>query len=290
MASIARFIPGSIKQAIKRPLERRFGKIEMARPYEIVVDPSRRPLAGRHAVVTGASGAIGRAISIRLATDGAEVTAIARDVERLEALVEEIESLGGVARSKSLDLSDADAVRTAAEQSGYVDILVNNAGGSSRGKHAYVWEQTVETIDEVLSVNLRSAMLTTAAFGRGMVKRGDGGRIVNLGSTVAVGGLSKFSEYAAAKAGVVSYTRSAALEFGPHGVTVNCVTPGIVQRDQISHANVEVTLKKSVLPTLGRAEDIAQMVGFLVGPQASWITGQEFIVDGGRSIGLHGES
>lgn len=289
MANLARLIPQTVKRAVRGPLERRFGKVEMTRPYELVIDPSRQPLVGHHAVVTGASGAIGRAISIRLAAEGARVTAVARDTKKLEELVEEIESLGGTASWQSLDLNDAEAVRSIAERLGHVDVLVNNAGGSSRAKNAYVWEQTAETIDEVLSVNLRSAMLTTGAFGRGMVERGGGGRIVNLGSTVAAGGLSKFSEYAAAKAGVVGYTRSAALELGPHGVTVNCVAPGIVQRDQISHAKVEATLKKGVLPDLGRPEDIAQMVGFLVGPHAGWITGQEFIVDGGRSIGLHGE-
>lgn len=289
MASLSRLLPGPLKQAIKRPLQRKFGKIELSRPYEIVIDPAYLPLAGKIAVVTGASGAIGRAIAIRLAADGAHVVAVARDAKKLQALAAEITSLGGEARWESLDLSDAVAVRVAAERLGSIDILVNNAGGSSRSKNAHIWEQTVETIDDVLAVNLRATMLTVAAFGQGMITSGRGGRIVNLGSAVGVGGLSKFSEYAAAKAGVAGFTRSAALEFGPHRVTVNCVTPGIVQRDPITHASTQQTLRKTVLPELGRAEDIAEMVGFVVGPRAGWITGQEFVVDGGRSLGLHGE-
>lgn len=290
MGKLARLVPRPLRREIKTRLQRRFGAIEMARPYEIVVDPAHRPLADKVAVVTGASGAIGRAIAVRLAVDGALVVAAARDIEKLHALADEISALGGATRVESVDLSDAAAVRDFASRVGPIHILVNNAGGSSRSRSAQIWEQAPETIDEVLRVNLRAAMLTTAAFGRGMIEGAAGARIINLGSTTALGGLSKFSEYAAAKAGVVGYTRSAALEFGPHGVTVNCVTPGIVQRDRISESKAASTVKRGVVPRLGRAEDIAEMVGFLAGPRAGWITGQEFVIDGGRSIGLHGES
>ncbi|WP_150463159.1 SDR family NAD(P)-dependent oxidoreductase [Nesterenkonia ebinurensis] len=289
MAKITKFVPGPLKQAIKRPLKRKFGTVEMSRPYRITVDPSPRPLANRRAVVTGASGAIGRAIAIRLAADGAHVIAIARDADKLQALVTEIKSLGGEAQWESLDLSDAAALRDTAERLGPIDILINNAGGSSRSKNAYIWDQSVEVIDEVLSVNLRATMLAVSAFGRGMISTGNGGCIVNLGSTVGVGGLAKFSEYAASKAGVFGFTQSAALEFGAHRVTVNCVTPGIVQRGQITQSEIERTLTKGILPHLVRAEDIAEMVAFVVSPRAASITGQEFIVDGGRSLGLHGE-
>ncbi|MBO0594577.1 SDR family oxidoreductase [Nesterenkonia sp. E16_7] len=261
----------------------------MSRPYQIVADPNWRPLAGKVAVVTGASGAIGRAITIRLAVDGAKVIALARDSEKLRTLVAEVDALGGTAEWESVDLRDSRAIREIAERLGSIDILINNAGGSSRSRNANIWDQSTETIDDVLTVNLRAPMLTVAAFGRGLLDSGPGGRIINLGSTVGVGGLPKFSDYAAAKAGVAGYTRSAALEFGPHGVTVNCVTPGIIQRGQIGPSKVEKTLKKGVLPRLGRAEDVAEMVAFIAGPHAAWITGQEIVVDGGRSIGLHGE-
>lgn len=289
MARVVSLIPKPLRQVAKSRLERWFGSVEMSRPYELVVAPDRRPLEGKIAVVTGASGAIGRSISIQLAMDGAEVIALARNTDKLRDLVDEITTLGGSARWDTVDLSDTSAIEQAAARIGPIDVLVNNAGGSSRRKNTYIWEQTSNTIDEILAVNLRATMITTKVFGAIMLGADRGGRIINLGSTVAVGGLAKFSEYAAAKAGVVGYTQSAALEFGPHSITVNCVTPGIVLRGEIPQKRVESTLTKSVLPRLGRAEDISQMVAFLAGPRAEWITGQEFIVDGGRSIGLHGE-
>jgi 3-oxoacyl-[acyl-carrier protein] reductase len=282
--------PRRLKDAIKRPLERRFGRVEMSRAYEIVLNPDYRPLAGQTAVVTGASGAIGRAVAIRLAADGAHVIAVARNRNKLQELVHEITALGGSASFMVVDLTNASAVHDCASRLGPINILVNNAGGSARGNHAHIWEQATETIDEVLTVNLRAAIITTAAFGSGMLSNPSEGRIINVGSTVAVGGLARFSEYAGAKAGIVGFTRSAALEFGPHGITVNCVTPGIVQRGQIRHEAAELIVKKGVLPRLGRAEDIAECITFLAGPRGGWITGQELIVDGGRSIGLHGES
>lgn len=285
MPRLARLIP----QPLKRILKRHLVQTEMSRPYELIIDAVRRPLQGKVAVVTGASGAIGRAIAVRLATDGASVVAIARNPEKLNHLSCEITALGGDARVKCIDLTDADSIFALANELNTVDILVNSAGGSSRDRNALIWEQTPEIVDELISTNLRSVMLMTSAIGKLMVTSGVEGRIVNIGSTVAAGGLARFSEYAAAKAGVIGYTRSAALEFGPYGITVNCVTPGIIQRGVINDMAVESTLKKSVIPRLGRSEDISEMVAFLVGPRAAWITGQEFIVDGGRSIGLHGE-
>lgn len=289
MAKLSSLVPGALRDRIRRSLESRYGKTDMSRIYEIVVTPDHKPLTGSVAVVTGASGVIGRAIAVRLAADGAEVVAVGRDAEKLEAVAQEIRTLGGRVRTESVDLTDHVSIGQLVQRVGRADILVNNAGGSSRQKNMKLWEQTTETIDDVLSVNLRATMLCTAAFGREMVQAMAGGRVINLGSTVAVGGLSNFSDYAAAKAGVTGFTRSAALEFGPLGITVNCVTPGIVQRGEISEKKVLATLRKSVLPQLGRAEDIAEMVCFLASPKASWITGQEFVIDGGRSIGLHGE-
>src|SRR5690606_13748476 len=126
-------------------------KMEFARPYEIVLDPEHRPLTGQVAVVTGASGTIGRAIAVRLAADGARVVAVARDARKLEALMAEVAEFGGRAGWERVDLADGDAVHDLAKRVGPIDILVNNAGGSSRAKNAYVWEQSVEVIDEILA-------------------------------------------------------------------------------------------------------------------------------------------
>lgn len=285
MTKLTQLLPAPIKRGLKRKLLR----VETARVYELVTEPNPRPLQGKVAVVTGASGAIGRAIAVRLAVDGASIVAVARGREKLNALVDEISELGGSARAETVDITDAASIFAAAEKVGSVHILVNNAGGSSRENNAHIWEQTPNVVDDLLNVNLRAVMLTTAAFGKSMVSLGAGGRIINIGSTVGVGGLSRFSDYAAVKAGVAGYTRSAALEFGPLDITVNCVTPGIIQRGHISPAAVAETIRKGVLPRLGRAEDVAELVSFLAGPRGGWITGQELIVDGGRSLGLHGE-
>lgn len=283
MARLGRLLPESIKKALKRRLVR----IEVARPYEVVVDPTARPLAGKIAVVTGASGAIGRAITVRLALDGAKVTAVARDEFKLNKLAAELAELGEEIAWKSLDLADTAAIRAFSQSRGGIDILVNNAGGSARSRHSAIWHQSPETIDEILDVNLRATMHMVAAFGEQLSQ---GGRIINLGSSVGVGGLAEFSEYAAAKAGVAGFTRSAALEFGPRNITVNCVSPGIVQRDEISYEIRDKTLSKAILPELGTAEDVAELITFLAGPKAGWITGQQIMVDGGRTLGLYGES
>lgn len=285
MVKFTKLIPSSIKSYMRARLE----KIEMAQTYEVVIDPGRRPLAGQKAIVTGASGAIGRAISLLLAAQGAHVIAVARDAVKLNQLVFEAEELGFTMSFETVDLFAPEDIKRLATAHPDVEILVNNAGGSSRGRSAAIWEQRAEVIDEVLNINLRAKMLTAAACGGEMVRRGMGGRIINIGSTVGTGGLANFTEYAASKAGVAGFTRSAALEFGPHGVTVNCVSPGIVQRGQITRRKADLTLGKSILPRLGRAEDIASMVAFLAGPGGEWVTGQEILVDGGRALGLHGE-
>lgn len=286
MAESYRFLP----RGVRRFLRNRLIRVEMSPSYRIVAGSAQRlRLEGKTAVVTGASGAIGRAISVQLASEGARVVLVARDRSKLTALSDEIADLGGLARSESVDLGDADAIAELAASLGSVDILVNNAGGSARSQHAPIWEQRLDVLDELISVNLRAPMLTTATFGRMMIAAGLKGRIINIGSTVALGGLSRFSDYAATKLGVVGLTRSTALEFGPHGITVNCVTPGIVLRGQVTQTEIDRALSKGVLPEVGRPEDVSQMVSFLCGPEGRWITGQQFVVDGGRSLGLHGE-
>lgn len=269
--------------------KRRILRIETSGVYKIEVGSSGGNMVGKSVVVTGATGAIGRAISVRLAAEGATIFALARESSRLESLVQEIEGLGGHIVPAMVDLRNAEDILAVCDRVGPVNVLINNAGGSARERSAPIWEQSAEVIDDVLSINLRATILCTTAFGRRMVESGSGERIINIGSTVASGGLQRLSEYAAAKAGVVGYTRSAALEFGPHGINVNCVTPGVVQRGRISFEQMEATLKQGVLPRIGRAEDISEMVAHLCGPRGSWVTGQEFVVDGGRSIGLHGE-
>lgn len=262
-------------------------QVEMARQYVVHVDEPRE-LDGTVAVVTGGSGAIGRAISLRLALNGAEVYVLGRSGAKLDEVVSEIRSHGGLGQAAIVDLEDDDAVMRFFASLATIDILVNCAGGSSRGAHAPVWDQSLEVVDHILSVNLRAAILCTRAAARKMTAQCSG-RIISVGSVISSAGKARFADYAAAKAGLAGYMKSAAIELGPFGVTVNVVSPGIVPRGRQSSVELERLRQTNVMGEVGREEDVAEAVGFLASPRARFITGQELAVDGGRSLGLRGD-
>ncbi|WP_244930154.1 SDR family NAD(P)-dependent oxidoreductase [Nocardioides sp. W7] len=251
---------------------------------------TERPLAGKVAVVTGGSGALGRAICIRLATHGAHVHVLGRDAARLSDVIREIESLDGSAEAHQVDLLSDAAVTAFFAGVPNLDILVNNAGGSSREAHALLWEQSLDVIDEIVATNLRAAMMCTMRASATMVASGSPGSILLIGSTVGVGGKARFSDYAATKAALFGYTRSAALELGPMGVTINCLSPGVIPRGDLLESEITKERAKNVLGRIGTSEDVAELASFLVSDRAAFITGQNFIVDGGRSLGLFGDS
>jgi 3-oxoacyl-[acyl-carrier protein] reductase len=281
----------NLVRALRARVRSRFGtkptKVEMARPYVIRLDPPPE-LDGLVAVVTGGSGAIGRAISLRLAINGAEVHVLGRSAEKLEAVVHEIRGHGGTAQIAQVDLGDDEAVTTYFASLSRVDILVNCAGGSARGEHAPVWDQSLEVVDRIISANLRGAISCVRAASPKMIAQRSG-RIISVGSVIGGAGKARFADYAAAKAGLTGYMRSAAIELGPYGVTVNLVSPGIVPRGQPTEDELERMKQTNVLGALGREEDVAEAVGFLASPRARFITGQELAVDGGRSLGLRGD-
>jgi 3-oxoacyl-[acyl-carrier protein] reductase len=266
----------------QRPIQ-----VEMARPYVVRLDAPPE-LEGLVAVVTGGSGAIGRAIAFRLAMSGADVYVVARSTERVERVVQEILEHGGAAHASQVDLENDVAVAEFFASLPRVDILVNCAGGSARGEHAAVWAQSLEVVDRILSVNLRAAISCVRAVAPKMIAQGSG-RIISVGSIIGNAGKARFAEYGAAKAGLAGYMKSAAIELGPHGVTVNLVSPGIVPRGRQTQSELERLKRTNVLGTVGREEDIAEAVGFLAGPRAGFITGQDLAVDGGRSLGLRGD-
>jgi 3-oxoacyl-[acyl-carrier protein] reductase len=262
-------------------------RVEMARPYEIRLDPPSE-LAGQVAVVTGGSGAIGRAISLRLAISGAEVQVLGRSAASLDAVVGEIRAHGGTAHVAQVDLEDDSAVQAFFGTLARLDILVNCAGGSARGEHAPVWDQSLDVVDHILAVNLRAAISCVRAASPKMIARRSG-RIISVGSVIGDHGKARFADYAAAKAGLAGYMKSAAIELGSYGITVNLVSPGIVPRGRPTQEELESMKRTNVLGTIGREEDVAEAVGFLASPRAAFITGQELAVDGGRSLGLRGD-
>ena len=282
------------KAVLNRPIVERVSEPVLytaSKEYKIIVSDERR-FDGKTALVTGASGWLGGAISKRLAAEGATVFLGGRNMESLNSLQQEIKALNGSAEPLQMDVTSNESIEQAVgsviQSAGRIDILVNCAGGSTREKAKNLFEQDVELIDEMLEVNLRGSMLCTRAAGRFMVEQ-QYGRIINISSVIGEYGKPKFSDYAAAKAGIIGYSKSCALEFGPFGITVNVVSPGYIQMRTFDNKQLKYLLKSNYLKKVGTAEDVAAAVAFIASEEAGFITGQNLRVDGGRSLGLHGD-
>lgn len=241
------------------------------------------------ALVTGGGGWIGRAVALRLASEGVAVAVCDLEAERAEGVSAEIRASGGRSTAVAVDLRDnRDIERMAAVVSGRLgapDIMVYVAGGSARGDSAPLHLAREEVIDRVLAVNLRGAVFCSRAVIGPMMKKGSG-RIILVGSIIGMRGKAGYADYAAAKGGLIAFGRTLAMELGPHGITVNCVSPGLVPRPGEDRGRAART------NCLGRPcgpEEVAELVLFLACPAAGFITGQNYVIDGGRSLGLKGD-
>ena len=240
------------------------------------------------ALVTGASRGIGRAIALQLAADGfAVVVNYASNSAKADAVVSEIEAAGGSALAVQADVSDPDAVasmfRSVAEEIGPVSVLVNNAGITDDG---LVLRMTSEQWDNVVNTNLRSVFLCTKEALRPML-RAKSGRVINISSISGISGNAGQGNYAAAKAGIIGFTKSIAKEVGSRGITVNAVAPGFIQTDMTEALGERVTEAVSeqvALGRLGMPEEVASAVGYLASDGATYITGQTIVVDGGLAL------
>ncbi len=236
-------------------------------------------LAGKTALVTGATSGIGKAAALKLAEHGATVLVHGRDAGRGVGVVGQIELTGGHARFVGADLSDpADVTRLAVEV-GQVDILVNNAGSSWFGPSS---ELNVATYDRLFDGNVRSAYLLTAALAPAMARNG-GGSVINVGSMVGSIGLSGGAAYSATKAALVAMTRSWAAEYGAEGVRVNAVAPGPVFTEGAIPERTTALGSTTLLNRAARPEEIAETIAFLASRRADYITGATIAVDGGRA-------
>ncbi|MDQ1571319.1 MAG: hypothetical protein QOF79_1993 [Actinomycetota bacterium] len=235
-------------------------------------------LSGQIALVTGATSGIGRAVAFRLAAQGATVVVHGRDAARGMQVVEEIELSGGRARFVAADISSPEGIQTLVSEAGDIDILVNNAGFSWFGPTS---ELDAMKFDDLFDANVRAPYLLTAAIAPSMVAKG-AGSVVNIASMAGAIGLVGGAAYGATKLSLVALTRSWAAEYSPSGVRVNAVAPGPVYT-ATDPASIKARGETTLLGRAALPEEIAEVVGFIASPRASYITGAVIPVDGGRT-------
>ncbi len=252
------------------------------------------------AFITGAGGYIGGETAVTLAKQGIKIAVCDINTETIEKTVKRIEEIGGVAKGYVFDVTDSqnvdDTVDKIVNDFGRLDIMVHIAGGSARiagpdAKYVPLVEQEDYVIDRVLKINLYGAFWASRAAARIMIKQGEGGKIINFSSAVGLNGLKCSSDYAASKGGVISLTKALAKELGPHKINVNSVAPGVVCRSDIdttTEYGKHYAYETNLLGEKCTAQDIADMVEFLVSDKAKFITGQTYIVDGGRTLSMKG--
>jgi 3-oxoacyl-[acyl-carrier protein] reductase len=245
-------------------------------------------LAGRIALVTGASQGIGRACALELARAGASVALAARNLDKLGEVAAEIVAAGGTAQAFALDVSNEDSIKECAKaviaHFGAVHILVNNAGIT---RDILALRMKRKDWDDVLTTNLTGAFLMSQAVMSQMVK-GRWGRIINITSVVGEMGQAGQANYAASKAGLIGLTKSLARELASRSITVNAVAPGFIQTAMTAVLTEEQRTASAQIIPLGRMgtdADIAHAAVFLASEEASYITGHTLDVNGGMHMG-----
>jgi len=243
------------------------------------------PLDGKVAIVTGGSRGIGAEVAGRLAEDGAAVVVSGRDGDRLQRTVREWETQGRAVLGVVADAANREdcerLVNTAKQHFGRVDVLINNAGVTH---DQLLVRMTDEDWDRVIEVNLRSAFLMTRAVSKALVRQKSGGRVISITSTSGAMGNAGQVNYSAAKAGLIGFTKAAARELAHWSILVNAVAPGLIETDmtaKLSATAREALLAQVPLKRSGTVREVAEMVRFLAGDGATYITGQVFHVNGG---------
>ena len=247
-------------------------------------------LSGRVAIVTGTSRGLGQTFARALARAGADLVLTSRHADALSAFEKEIQKLGRRTLSLALDVRDHNSIQqmaSAAEKEfGHIDILVNNAGCNVRKPALEVsWDEW----NLILDTNLRGSFFVAQAVARGMVERRYG-RIINIGSVTSVAGYAGLGPYGASRGGIRQLTMSLADDWGPYGITVNCLAPGWFRTDQNkvlyeSREWVDYLSDRIPVKRPGKPEDLESAVVFLAAESSRYVTGQTLLVDGGISTG-----
>jgi 3-oxoacyl-[acyl-carrier protein] reductase len=243
-------------------------------------------LTGQVALVTGASRGIGQAIAVRLAGCGATVAGVARTVQGLEGTLQAIREAGGKAEAFAGNVGNADDVKRIVDEVEArfekIHILVNNAGITRDGLFLRMED---DAWDDVINTNLKGTFLFCRGVGVVMMRQRYG-RIINISSVSGLMGNTGQANYSASKAGIIGLTKTVARELGTRGVTVNAVAPGFITTDMtnVLPEKVKTEVKERIpLRRLGTPEDIADLVCYLAGPGAGYLTGQVIAVDGGMT-------